>query len=111
MLKDIAARNRINSLLNILLLTSPFEHHLHTPSWPQRYERLKFDRMVRHHPQPISLGDGGEDQLRFGEREQVADAHARAAAEWKVCVARTAGGALDREALGLEAIRIFPERR
>ena len=62
-------------------------------------------------PRPVALGDGGDDDLRFGEREAVANANPRAAAEGHIGETRAAGDGGRREAFGVEALGLRPELR
>lgn len=80
-------------------------------TWAQRHRRLWLDGMARRQTQAKTLGDAGDDQLRFDQGEMVADAQARAPAEREVGEARPSSRARGREALRIEGLRVLPEIR
>ena len=61
--------------------------------------------------QAEALGQGGQDERPLGQREGVADAHARPAAEGEVGELRPARPGPGKEAFRLEALRLVPQLR
>ena len=59
----------------------------------------------RHEVKPIALRQRRHAQVRFDQRELVADALSRPGAERQVDELRPIGAALRREALGIERLR------
>src|SRR5215510_14367236 len=66
--------------------------------------------MAGYELQTIALCQRRHTQLRFDERELVADALPRSGAKREIDVLRTIGAELRREALGLERVRVLPVR-
>ena len=77
---------------------------------PQREPQLRLHPRSRRQPQPVALHRHRHHELRLHQRELVPDAQARPAAEREVGEARPLAHALGREALGIEALGVVPER-
>lgn len=86
------------------------DDHRHAEPGTERDERPRLDRVSGYEVQPVALGERGQAQLRFYQREVVADALTRSGAKRQIGELRSIGAALRRKALWIERLRILPER-
>ncbi|HEV3031136.1 MAG TPA: sialidase family protein [Polyangia bacterium] len=86
------------------------EAHRDAAARAQGDERLRDGDVAGHEVKLEALGHGRQHELGLHEREVVADALPRTAAERKVIEAVRGGGALAQESLGVETFRVRPAR-
>src|SRR5215831_1759222 len=85
--------------------------HRHTESRPKRDQRPRVGVVSRLEVKAVRLGQRRQRQLRFDQRELVADALPRTGAERDVHELRTLGDALGRKTFGVECVGVRPVRR
>src|SRR5262245_25288491 len=78
---------------------------------PERNQRLWRDTLIRRQRDAVPARHRRQNQQRLDDRELIADALARAAAERKVGEARTLGDRFRRESSWIETLGIGPEVR
>src|SRR2546423_2353138 len=85
--------------------------HTHTILRPERHRGQKLDRVAWREPQAEAASDGREYERGLHQRERVADALSRAAAEGEVRELREARGCLFVPAFGAELRRLVVPAR
>src|SRR5687768_15808815 len=76
--RSARARSSLAYERNTSMASPPrFDEHRHAESGAQRDEGPRLDAVARHQAQAIPLRKRGHDEVRFHQRELVADALAR----------------------------------
>ena len=86
-----ARRSYQSSLVRV---RAAFDDHRHAEPRPKRDERPRFHPVSGHEPQPIALDNRRDDEMRFDQRELVADALSWPGAEGQVHELRPIGALL-----------------
>src|SRR5579859_2442632 len=95
--------------LALLVLSSSMHSHGQAGAWAQGDGGHRLNDMPRHQVQPVTLDNGGQDELRLGQRKTLANTLMRPAAEREIGEVRPLVGQLGRETLGVEAFWVRPE--
>ena len=86
-------------------------HHPHNVARAERAHRLRLDPAAWREVELAALGRQGEDERRLHQGGAFADALAWPAAEREVGVGRPGGKTFGGEPIGVEALRVLPQRK
>src|SRR5437764_12235464 len=90
-------------------MAAALHDHGHAESRPQRDERPRIYRVSRQQVKTVLLHERRKRQLRFHQREVIADALPRTGAEGYVRKLVALGDALREKAFGHECVRLVPQ--